>query len=37
MLRIDTPIEVAYFSAGGILPHVLEQLLASPGDPPSRA
>jgi aconitate hydratase len=27
-LRIDTPIEVAYFSAGGILPYVLEQLLA---------
>jgi aconitate hydratase len=37
MLRIDTPIEVAYFSAGGILPYVLEQLLANPGDPPSRA
>jgi aconitate hydratase len=29
-LRIDTPIEVAYFSAGGILPYVLEQLLATP-------
>jgi aconitate hydratase len=29
-LRIDTPIEVAYFSAGGILPYVLEQLLAAP-------
>ena len=27
-LRIDTPIEAAYFSAGGILPHVLDQLLA---------
>jgi aconitate hydratase len=27
-LRIDTPIEAAYFSAGGILPYVLEQLLA---------
>jgi aconitase A len=26
-LRIDTPIEAAYFSAGGILPYVLEQLL----------
>jgi aconitate hydratase len=25
-LRIDTPIEVAYFSAGGIMPYVLEQL-----------
>jgi aconitate hydratase len=28
VLRIDTPIEVAYFSAGGILPYVLEELLA---------
>jgi aconitate hydratase len=28
VLRIDTPIEVAYFSAGGILPYVLDQLLA---------
>ncbi|GMW03886.1 MAG: aconitate hydratase A [Candidatus Hydrogenedentota bacterium] len=28
LLRIDTPIEAAYFSAGGILPYVLEQLLA---------
>jgi aconitate hydratase len=27
VLRIDTPIEAAYFSAGGILPYVLEQLL----------
>jgi aconitate hydratase len=27
-LRIDTPIEAEYFSAGGILPYVLEQLLA---------
>jgi aconitate hydratase len=27
-LRIDTPIEVAYFSAGGILPYVLEELVA---------
>ena len=26
LLRIDTPIEVAYFSAGGIMPYVLEQL-----------
>jgi aconitate hydratase len=26
-LRIDAPIEVAYFSAGGILPKVLERLL----------
>jgi aconitate hydratase len=29
-LRIDTPIETAYFLAGGILPYVLEQLLAPP-------
>jgi aconitate hydratase len=28
VLRIDTSIEAAYFSAGGILPYVLEQLLA---------
>ena len=27
-IRIDTPIEAAYFSVRGILPHVLEQLLA---------
>ena len=30
VLRIDTPIEATYFSAGGILPHVLEELLAQP-------
>ncbi len=28
VMRIDTPIEAAYFSAGGILPYVLEQLVA---------
>jgi aconitate hydratase len=28
VLRIDTPIEAAYFSAGGILPYILEQLVA---------
>jgi aconitate hydratase len=28
LIRIDTPIEAAYFRAGGILPYVLEQLLA---------
>lgn len=28
-LRIDTPIEVEYFRAGGILPYVLRQLIAS--------
>ena len=27
MLRIDTPIEVDYYRAGGILPFVLRQLL----------
>ena len=27
VLRIDTPIEAAYFVAGGILPYVLEQLV----------
>ncbi|HEY8923219.1 MAG TPA: aconitate hydratase [Polyangia bacterium] len=27
VVRIDTPIEAAYFSAGGILPYVLQQLL----------
>ena len=28
-VKIDTPIEVSYFAAGGILPHVLEELLTS--------
>jgi aconitate hydratase len=28
LVRIDTPIEVAYYQAGGILPYVLRQLLA---------
>ena len=28
-LRIDTPIEVDYYRAGGILPYVLRQLLSS--------
>ncbi len=27
MIRIDTPIEAAYFLAGGIMPYVLQQLL----------
>ncbi len=27
-LRLDTPIEIDYFQAGGILPYVLDQLLA---------
>jgi aconitate hydratase len=36
VLRIDTPIEAAYFSAGGILPYMLEQLLAEePGGEPA--
>jgi aconitate hydratase len=30
LLRIDTPIEAAYFLAGGILLYVLKQLLAQP-------
>ncbi|MBI5256736.1 MAG: aconitate hydratase AcnA [Burkholderiales bacterium] len=33
-LRIDTPIEVAYFRHGGILPYVLRQLLAPVRRPP---
>jgi aconitate hydratase len=28
MLRIDTPIEVEYYKAGGILPYVLRQLVS---------
>jgi aconitate hydratase len=28
-VRIDTPIEVAYYQAGGILPYVLRQLLVA--------
>ncbi len=28
LVRIDTPIETAYFRAGGIMPYVLEQLFA---------
>jgi aconitate hydratase len=32
LVRIDTPIEVAYYQSGGILPYVLDQLLAdAPG------
>ena len=30
VLRIDTPTEAAYFAAGGILPYVLDQLVAHP-------
>ena len=37
LLRIDTPIEAAYFSAGGILPYVLEQILTKTDDPASPA
>jgi aconitate hydratase len=32
LVRIDTPSEVAYFSAGGILPYVLEQLIGAGHD-----
>ena len=28
-VRIDTPIEVSYYQAGGILPYVLRQLLVA--------
>ena len=35
VLRVDTPIEAEYLSAGGILPYVLERILAT--DPPSGA
>jgi aconitate hydratase len=28
-LRIDTPVEVDYYRAGGILPYVLRQLLTA--------
>jgi len=31
LLRIDTPIEAAYFQAGGIMPYVLEQLAPQQG------
>jgi aconitate hydratase len=30
LCRIDTPIEVSYYHAGGILPFVLDRLLAAP-------
>jgi aconitate hydratase len=33
LVRIDTPIEAAYFSAGGILPYVLEQLSGDGPEP----
>jgi aconitate hydratase len=33
LLRIDTPIEVDYYRAGGILPFVLRQLLAPSSKP----
>jgi aconitate hydratase len=31
LVRIDTPIEAAYFQAGGIMPYVLAQLLGQQG------
>ena len=37
VVRIDTPIEAAYFSAGGILPYVLEQLVGEEPQPGGRA
>jgi aconitate hydratase len=33
LIRIDTPIEVAYYRAGGILPYVLDQLIGRPLHP----
>jgi aconitate hydratase len=33
VVRIDTPIEAAYFLAGGILPYVLEQLIGEEPQP----
>ena len=30
LCRIDTPIEVSYYRAGGILPYVLGELLDNP-------
>jgi aconitate hydratase len=33
LVRIDTPIEAAYFAAGGIMPYVLEQLASGAGTP----
>lgn len=33
VLRIDTPIEAAYFRAGGILPYVLEQVVREETSP----
>ena len=35
-VRIDTPIEVAYFAAGGILPYMLQRLLGPAGDRASK-
>ena len=32
LVRIDTPIEVAYYESGGILPYVLDQLLSDAPD-----
>ena len=33
LVRIDTPIEVAYYRAGGILPYVLDRLLEGSREP----
>jgi aconitase A len=37
VVRIDTPIEAAYFTAGGILPYVLEQLIGQGQEAGDRA
>jgi aconitate hydratase len=37
VVRIDTPIEAAYFSAGGILPYVLERLIGEEQQGPGGA
>ena len=29
LVRIDTPIEAAYYAAGGIMPYVLEQVASA--------
>jgi len=34
LVRIDTPMELAYYREGGILPYVLRQLQGGTGEPP---
>jgi aconitate hydratase len=31
IVRLDTPVEIDYYRAGGILPYVLAQILRSSG------